>query len=480
MSNTVKSKAADRIAALLDESSFVEIGALVTARSTDFNLTEEKAASDGVITGYGLIDGNLVYVYSQDSSVLGGSIGEMHAKKIVRLYSLAMKMGAPVIGLLDSAGMRLQESSDALNALGSLYRRMAFASGVIPQISAVLGNCGGGLAVAASMSDFVFMEKDNAKYFMNTPNSLVSEMAQEKVEDTDSALFHSQKSGQADFVGTEEEIFEQIRALVSILPANNADEAPLSDVEDDLNRVCEGLEAAAGDPAVVLSQVADGNVVCEVKSACAKEMVTAFIKLNGTTVGAFGNRTVLYDEKGEVAEEFKPQLSSKGMEKAERFVRFCDAFDIPVLSLTNVEGFVANRRNEFWNAKAAARLAYTLAEATVPKVNVIVNKAYGTGYMVMNSQALGADMTFAWEDAKVGMMDAKLAAGIMYDGSDAKTLNEKASEFDQLQQSAESAAGRGYVDTVIKAQDTRKMLIGAFEMLYTKTEERPDKKHGTV
>ncbi len=478
MSNTVKSKAADRIAALLDESSFVEIGSLVTARSTDFNLTEEKAASDGVITGYGLIDGNLVYVYSQDPSVLGGSIGEMHAKKIVRLYSMAMKMGAPVIGLLDSTGMRLQESTDALNAVGMLYRRMAFASGVIPQITAVLGNCGGGLAVAASMSDFVFMEKSKAKFFMNTPNAIVGDAV--KDEDTSSADFHSEKSGQADFVGTEDEILAQIRALVSILPANNADESPLSEVTDDLNRVCEGLEGCAQDPALVLSQISDDNVVCEVKAGYSKEMVTAFIKLNGMTVGAFGNRAALYDEKGEKKDEFKPLLSSKSLQKAEHFVRFCDAFDIPVLSLTNVEGFVATRRNEFWNAKAAARLVYTLADATVPKVNVITGKAFGTGYMVMNSQAVGADMTFAWEDARVGMMDAKLAAGIMYDGSDASVLNEKASEYDKLQQSAESAAQRGYVDTVIKAQDTRKMLIGAFEMLYTKTEERPDKKRGTV
>ncbi len=476
MSNIVKSKAADRIAALLDESSFVEIGSLVTARSTDFNLTEEKAASDGVITGYGLIDGNLVYVYSQDASVLGGSIGEMHAKKIIRLYSLAMKMGAPVIALLDSAGMRLQESTDALNAFSTLYRRMAFASGVIPQITAVLGNCGGALAVAAGMSDFVFMEGSSAKLFVNSPNSL----AGNKEEDTAGAKFQSEKSGLADFVGTEEEILAQIRALVSILPANNADEAPISDVQDDLNRACEGIEGAVGDASILLSQISDGNLLCEVKAASAKEMVTAFIKLNGMTVGAVANRTEIYDEKGEKSADFKPLLSAKGLEKAARFVRFCDAFDIPVLTVTNAAGFYADRHNEFRLARAAAKLAGAFAEATVPKVNVITGRAFGSGYMIMNSQGLGADMTFAWEDAKIGMMDAKLAAGIMYDGSDAKTLSEKASEYEKLQESVSAAAGRGYVDTVIKAQDTRKMVIGAFEMLYTKAEERPEKKHGTV
>ena len=476
MSNIGKSKAADRIAALLDESSFVEIGSLVTARSTDFNLAQEKAASDGVITGYGLIDGNLVYVYSQDASVLGGSVGEMHAKKIVRLYSLAMKMGAPVIGLLDSAGMRLQESTDALNAFGMLYRRMAFASGVIPQITAVLGKCGGALAVAAGMSDFVFMEGSSAKLFVNSPNAL----AGNKEEDTAGAGFQSEMSGLADFVGTEEEILARIRDLVSILPANNSDEAPLGDAEDDLNRVCEGIEGAAGDTSILLGQISDGNLLCEVKAAWAKEMVTGFIRLNGVTVGAIANRTEIYDEKGEKSAEFKPLLTAKGLEKAAGFVRFCDAFDIPVLTVTNAEGFFADKENELGIAKAAAQLSCALAEATVPKVNVITGRAFGSGYLIMNSQALGADLTFAWEEAQIGMMDAKLAAGIMYDGKGADILSEKASEYDRLQQSVSAAAGRGYVDTVIKASDTRKMVIGAFEMLYTKSEERPDKKHGTV
>ncbi len=228
MSNTAQSSAAKRIEALLDENSFVEIGKSVTARSTDFNLTEDKTPSDGVITGYGLIDDNLVYVYSQDASVLGGTIGEMHAKKICRLYDLAMKMGAPVIGLIDCAGVRLQESTDALNAFGELYRKMSLASGVIPQISAVLGQCGGGLAVAAGLSDFVFMDGKDGKLFVNAPNAL----AGNKTEDTASAAFQSEHTGLVDFVGTPDEIFAQIRALVPMLPANNSDEAPLSDVAD--------------------------------------------------------------------------------------------------------------------------------------------------------------------------------------------------------------------------------------------------------
>jgi acetyl-CoA carboxylase carboxyltransferase component len=476
MSNTAQSSAAARIAALLDENSFVEIGKSVTARSTDFNLTDEKAPSDGVITGYGLIDDSLVYVFSQDAQVLGGSLGEMHAKKITRLYDLAMKMGAPVIGLLDSTGLRLQESTDALNAFAELYKKMSLASGVIVQITAVLGCCGGGLAVAAGMSDFVFMEKDKAKLFVNSPNAL----AGNKDDDTSTAAFQSASTGLVDFVGSEEDILSQIRTLISILPANNEDEAPYSEVTDDLNRICADLENAAGDSSILLSQISDDNLFVEVKGDYSKEMVTGFLKLNGTTVGAIANRTEVYDEKGEKTAEFKPVLSAGGCEKASGFVRFCDAFDIPLLTVTNASGFLASKHNEYRIAKAAAGLSYNLASATVPKVNLIVGKAFGSAYSIMNSQGLGADLTFAWEDSQIGMMDAKLAAGIMYANESGDVQKEKAEAFAKAQESAEAAAKRGYVDTIIKAEDTRKMVIGAFEMLYTKKEDRPARKHGTV
>lgn len=475
MSNTAQSSAAKRIAALLDENSFVEIGKSVTARSTDFNLTEEKTPSDGVITGYGLIDDSLVYVYSQDASVLGGSIGEMHAKKIARLYDLAVKMGAPVIGLIDCAGVRLQESVDALNAFGEVYRKMALASGVIPQITAVLGQCGGGLAVAAGLSDFVYMEK-SAKLFVNAPNAI----AGNKTEDTASAEFQSQNTGLADFVGTEDEIFVQIRALVSMLPANNADEAPLSDVSDDLNRACADIADAAGDTSVLLSEIADDGVFCEVRAASAREMVTGFLKLNGTTIGAVANRTEVFDAEGKKTADFKPVLTAKGCDKAASFVKFCDAFDIPVLTVTNAEGFLADKHNEFRIARSAAALTAAFAEATTAKVNLIVGNAYGSGFTIMNSQALGADITFAWDTAKVGTMDAKLAAGIMYDGADAAVIDEKAAEYEKKQNSVDAAASRGYIDTVISPEDTRKMVIGAFEMLYTKREDLPAKKHSAV
>ena len=235
-----------------------------------------------------------------------------------------------------------------------------------------------------------------------------------------------------------------------------------------------------GDTSILLSSISDDNLFVEVKAAYAKEMVTGFIKLNGMTVGAVANRTEVYGDDGEKKEEFEAVLTAKGARKAAKFVEFCDAFEIPVLTITNTTGFKADLHSERCIAKAAAQLTYAFANATVPKVNVIAGKAYGSAYTVMNSKALGADMTFAWENAEIGMMDAKLAAKIMYDGSDASVINEKAAEYASLQSSAEAAARRGYVDTLIEAADTRKYVIGAFEMLFTKREDRPAKKHGTV
>lgn len=478
MSNTAQTLASGRIAALLDENSFVEIGAAVTARATDFNMNNTDTPSDGVITGYGVINGSLVYVYSQDASVLGGSMGEMHAKKIVKIYDMAMKMGAPVIGLVDCAGLRLQEASDALNAFGELYLKQAMASGVIPQITAVFGNCGGGMAVASAMSDFTFMEGKKAKLFVNSPNALEGNEVSKC--DTASAAFQSEEVGIVDVVAEEAELIAQIRELVSLLPANNEDDLSYLDCDDDLNRVCADLEASAADPAIALSMISDSGIFFETKKAYAPDMVTGFIKLNGTTVGAVANRTALYDEEGSKVEEFKAELSARGCDKAAKFVEFCDAFNIPVLTLTNAAGFKAAKCTEKKIAKAAAALTYAFANASVPKVNVVTGKAYGSAYVIMNSKGLGADIVYAWPNAEIGMMDAKLAAKIMYADADAKELREKAAAYAELQNNVASAAKRGYVDTVIDAQDTRKYVIGAFEMLFTKREDRPSKKHGTV
>ena len=476
MSNTTL--AGQRIASLLDENSFVEIGALVTARATDFNLKQTETPSDGVITGYGVIDGNLVYVYSQDASVLGGSMGEMHAKKIAKLYDLAMKTGAPVIGLIDSAGLRLQEATDALNAFGEVYMKQTLASGVIPQITAIFGNCGGGLALIPTLTDFTFMESKKAKLFVNSPNALDGNEISRC--DTSAADFQSEKAGIVDAVCEEAEIFAEIRELVNMLPANNEDTDSYIECADDLNRVCADLANCVGDTAIALSQIADDNYFFETKRHFAKEMVTGFIKLNGVTVGCVANRTEVYNEEGEAAEKFEPVLTVRGAKKAADFVTFCDAFEIPVLTLTNVKGFEATTCAEKNIAREAARLTYAFANATVPKVNVVIGKAYGSAYVTMNSKAIGADMVFAWDNAEIGTMDAKLAAKIICNGQGADKIDECAKEYAALQNNVVSAAKRGYVDSVIAAEDTRKYVIGAFEMLFTKREDRPAKKHGTV
>ena len=472
------SQASQRIAALLDENSFVEIGALVTARSTDFNLKQTETPSDGVVTGYGVIDGNLVYVYSQDASVLNGSVGEMHAKKIAKLYDLAMKTGAPVIGLIDSAGLRLQEAADALNGFGEIYLKQVNASGVIPQITAIFGTCGGGLALIPTLTDFTFMESAKAKLFVNAPNALDGNEISRC--DTSAADFQSKEAGIVDVVADEATIMAEIRALVSMLPANNEDDMSYEECADDLNRACAQIANCVGDTSIALSQIADNGIVFEVKRDYAKDMVTGFIKLNGVTVGAVANRSEVYDEEGKVAEKFDAVLSAAGCDKAADFVNFCDAFNIPVLSLTNVKGFKADKCNEKKMAKAAARLTYAFANATVPKVNVIIGQAFGSAYVTMNSKAIGADITIAWPTAQIGTMDAKLAAKIICDGQGADAIDACAKEYAALQTSAVGAAKRGYVDQIVEPVDTRKYVIGAFEMLFTKREDRPAKKHGTV
>lgn len=482
MSNTAQTSAMERINLLLDDNSFVEIGAKVTRRSTNFNLQEKSIPGDGVITGYGVIDGNMVYVYSQDATALGGSIGEMHARKIAGLYDLALKVGAPVIGLIDCSGMRLQEATDALAGFGSLYLKQTIASGVIPQITAVFGSCGGGSAISASLSDFTFMEEKKSKLFVNSPNTLDGNYTEKC--DTSSARFKAE-AGVADFVEEEEAaVLNQIRTLVSILPGNNEDGGSFEECTDDLNRLT--YQADSKDSAVALTDISDNNFFMEVKKDYAKEMVTGFIRLNGVTVGAVANRSALLDENGKSIEKFDNVLTVNGCTKAADFVNFCNAFDIPVLSLTDVTGFKACTCEEKKIAQAAAKLTYAFANATVAKVNVVTGKAFGSAYITMNSKHIGADMVFAYENAKIGMMDAKEAAKIMYADelagakNAADVLAQKAGEYDELQSSIDSAAQRGYVDVVITPAEARKNLVYAFEMLFTKRENRPSKKHGTV
>ncbi|MFP3152844.1 carboxyl transferase [Lachnospiraceae bacterium ZAX-1] len=477
MSNTTDNLARQRISGLLDDKSFMEIGSLVAARSTDFNLKQVDAPSDGVVTGYGLIAGNLVYVYSQDADVLNGTIGEMHSKKIAAIYDMAMKMGAPIIGFIDCAGIRLQESVDALHGFGEIYSRQVAASGVIPQICAVFGTCGGGLSVVSALCDFAYIESKNGSVFVNSPNAIPGNTVEKC--DTAGAEYQSKYSGNFDGTGSTQEILRAIRELVSILPDNNAKGGYQDECTDDLNRTCEGIAAIKGDARLVLSHISDDHTFIEAKADYDQSMVTGFIKLNGMTVGAVAPCTQIHNADGEEIEHFEPVLNVRGCNKAADFVQFCDAFDIPVITLTNIEGFDSSMCSEKGLAHALARLTYAFANATVPKVNIITGNAYGSAYVIFNSKALGTDLTYAWKDSKIGMMDAKLAAKIMYAEEDAQVVAQKAKEYDALQSNVIAAAKRGYVDLIIEPADTRKYAIAAFEMLYTKRLEGPIKKHGT-
>lgn len=474
MSNKLSMSAGDRINALLDDSSFVEIGAYVTARSTDFNMQEKDSPKDGVITGYGVINGKLVYVYSQDASVLGGAVGEMHAKKIAKVYDMAMKVGAPVIGLIDCAGIRLQEATDAMTAFGRLYMKQTMASGVIPQITGIFGTCGGGSALIPALSDFTFMTADGSKLFVNSPNALNNNY--EGKLDTATASYLSNNTDMVSAVYEDDAaVLAEIRNLIDILPSNNGDEE-IAECNDDLNRTIANLDSFKDDARAVIQNIADNNIFFEANKDYAKEMVVGFIRLDGQTVGCVANQI----------KDGNSKLTAEGAYLAADFVRFCDSFNIPVITFVNTNGFVATVDNERRIADAAAKLTYSFADATVPKVTVVMGDAFGTAYTVMNSKSIGADMVYAWPTAKIGTMDPEMAVKIMYDAeiaaSDDKVakLAELKKEYTELQSSAMAAAKRGYIDDIIEPDATRKRVIAALDMLFTKEDVRPFKKHGTV
>ncbi len=466
MSERKNSLAVQRIESLLDENSFVELGAGITSRSTDFNLDKVETPSDGVVTGHGLIDGNLVFIYSQDPDVCGGSIGEMHARKITNIYKMAVKMGAPVIGVLDSTGVRLQESYDALEAIGSIYQEAVKASGVIPQITAVYGNCGGGLSILAGVSDFVFMS-EKANLFLTSPDAIPGNSFQEN--DTSSAKFQFENTGIVDAIGTEAELNEQIRELITILPGSNLEDGCYDECRDDLNRAAEGLEEKVVDAKAVAEELSDNHVFFQTKAGYAKSMTTGFIKLDGATIGVVGNR----EKCLKCDKDFSTALTAGALRKAADFVRFCDAFDIPVLTLTNVSGYEKSVHAEKTLPKALAAFASALASATVPKINLITKEAYGTAYILMNSKSLGADLVISLPDANMGIMNAAAASKIIAGD------NSVAQEFEEKQSGIENALRRGYIDRVVNYADTRKYLIAGFEMLCTKQENENYKKHAT-
>ena len=468
--------ARERIAALLDPQSFVEVGAYVKSRSTDFNVKAQDTPADGVVTGYGTIEDRLVYVYSQEASVLGGAVGEMHAAKIAALYQKAVEMGAPIVGIIDSQGLRMQEQTDALAGYGKIYAAQAKASGVIPQITVVAGTAAGGAAVIPGLSDFTFMIDKQSKVFVSSANAMEKGTT---FDDIAAAGVHGAKTGLADFVCADEaECFAKVRALVDMLPANNGEDAPIYEELDDLNRVSEVLNAVAPedgsgfDIVPVLAELADAHQFVEVKADYAKSMVVGFMRLNGGTVGVVANNSAQADG----------ELTAAACDKAAKFIGFCDAFELPILSVTDTVGFAASRAEENAGlAAAAAKLAGAFASATVAKVNLIVGKAYGSAAMVMNSKESGADVVLAWPNAELALMNAESAARILYaqelaQGAD---LAEKAAEAAKLA-TPYAAAARGLVDDIIEPAQTRKHLLVAFGLLAGKQQASPAKKHGTL
>ena len=438
--------ARDRILKLLDAASFVEIGAGISARAA-----LDRMDGDGVVTGYGTIDGCLVYVYAQDPAVAGGSIGEMHARKISRMYKMAVDMGAPVIALVDCAGVRFDEANDSLYSFGRMFAHQSAASGVIPQFTAVFGTCGGGLAVSASMSDFVLMESGKGKLFLNSPNA-VKDNYEEKC-DTAGAAFQSAKTGVCDFAGTEDEVLDELRKLVSLLPQSNDEDLSYDVCNDDLNRAVAGIEKM--DKAEAIKNISDDGIFAELKPEYGKCVVTGFMRLNGRTVGVVANNCS------------KKQICFEGAEKAAKLVNFCDAFNIPVLTLVDVDKFAQDECNERHLPKALGKLVSAYSSASVPTVTVICGHAYGTAGVAMNSKAIGADIVYAWTGAKIGLMDEDLKAGL--------TGESKASE-----NSAAANAARGYVDDIFAPAETRQRVCAAFEMLFTKNVALAQRKHATI
>ncbi|MCR4830333.1 MAG: carboxyl transferase [Pseudobutyrivibrio sp.] len=434
-----------RINALLDENSFVELQSLVTSRSTDFNLDAKKEPSDGVIIGHGLVDGTLVFVFSQNADVLGGTIGEMHAKKILSVYDMALKVGAPVIGFIDCGGVRLQESFDALEALGSVIERAADVKGVIPQLICVAGNCGGGLSVLPALADFTFMV-DGASLFLNSPDAITGNSSDKC--DTSSASFQFEEAGTVDVHGTLDEVVSSMRQVISMIPND------IVEATDDLNRAAEGLEGKLTDAAAVATELADNREFLELKAGFAKEMVTGLMKLDGVTIGVVGNREV----------DGEAYLSAVGCEKAADFVDLCDMYEIPVLSITNVAAFKACTCQEKRLPRALAQMTQRFVDASIPKLNLITKQAYGTPYVLMNSKSLGADLVYAFDSSSVGAMEASKAAKILADnGTDAAAIEK---DYAALQDNALTAAAHGHIDRIVSMADSRKYIIAGFEMFF--------------
>jgi propionyl-CoA carboxylase beta chain len=481
-----KLTARERIDILLDEGSFEEMDMLARHRSIAFGLDKERPLGDGVVTGYGTIDGRLVYVFSQDFTVFGGSLSEVHAEKIVKIMNMAMKMGAPVIGLNDSGGARIQEGVVSLGGYADIFLLNTLASGLIPQISAVMGPCAGGAVYSPAITDFVLMVKNTSYMFVTGPN-VVKTVTHEEItsEDLGGAMTHATKSGVAHFASENElDCLMKIRKLFSYMPSNNLEDAPMVFNDDPVDRCEEALKSIVPDNPNkpydikdVIRMIVDHGDFFEVHEEYAQNIVVGFARLDGRSVGLVANQPAV------LAGVLDIDSSLKGA----RFVRFCDAFNIPLIVFEDVPGFLPGSDQE-WRGiiKHGAKLLYAFCEATVPKVTVITRKAYGGAYDVMNSKHVRGDINLAWPSAEIAVMGAKGAVEIIFkkeiesSSEPAQTAESLVEEYKEKFANPYSAAERGYVDDVIEPQVTRPKLIKAMKMLENKIDRNPKKKHGNI
>ena len=480
-----KLTARERLELLLDSNSFEEIGGLVTHRSTNFGLEKTKFLGDGVVTGYGTVNGRLIYVYSQDFTVLGGSLAEAHAEKICKIMDLALKNGVPIIGLNDSGGARIQEGVVSLGGYADIFYRNTKASGVVPQLSAIMGPCAGGAVYSPALTDFIIMTKGTSYMFVTGP-SVVKTVTKEEVssEELGGADTHMSKSGVSHFAGENElDTINKLKTLISYLP-QNCEERPSNLPYELDNEERPSLETIIPenpnqpyDVKNVISNLADKNSFFEVQQEYAENIVVGFARLAGRSIGVIANQPAV------LAGVLDVNASTKGA----RFVRFCDAFNIPLLVIEDVPGFLPGTDQE-WNGiiSNGAKLLYAFCEATVPRITIITRKAYGGAYDVMNSKHIGADMNFAWPSAEIAVMGAKGAAEIIFkkeiksSKNPIKKLQEKEEEYANLFANPYNAASRGYIDEVIAPSTTRKKLIKAFKISENKKIKIPKKKHGNI
>lgn len=480
-----KLTARERLHFLLDEGSFEEIGMLVTHRSTNFGLDKQQFLGDGVVTGYGKVNGRLVYVFSQDFTVLGGSLAEAHASKICKIMDLAAQNGAPVIGLNDSGGARIQEGVVSLGGYADIFYRNVQASGLVPQLSAIMGPCAGGAVYSPALTDFIFMVEGTSYMFVTGPN-VVKTVTHEEVssEELGGASTHSTKSGVTHFsCANEIACIDAMKRVLSYVPQNCEEQAPSvpyttgDESRPVLDQIVPDNPNLPYDIKEVIANTIDEGSFTEVHAQYAENMVVGFARLAGKSIGVVANQPAY----------LAGVLDIDASNKAARFVRFCDAFNIPLLVFEDVPGFLPGTDQE-WNGiiSNGAKLLYAFSEATVPRVTVITRKAYGGAYDVMNSKHIGADMNFAWPGAEIAVMGAKGAAEIIFrkeikDASDPEAKwKEKEAEYAELFANPYNAAARGYVDEVIKPHQTREKLIRAFEMLKNKVVNTPKKKHGNI